>query len=50
MQVAAAFAVGATIEVTSGTATMAASPRARTISRLDIPASFGGKATGSSNR
>jgi hypothetical protein len=37
-QVAACAGVGATIEVTSGTATIAASPKVRTICRLFMPA------------
>jgi len=50
LQVAACAGVGATIEVTSGTAIAAATPNARTISRLVIAASIAGGTTLSSSR
>ena len=49
-QVTACTGVGDTIEVIKGTATTAPIPRARTISRRDMPASLVGKPTASSNR
>jgi hypothetical protein len=42
--------MGATIEVTSGTAIAAATPNARTISRLVIPESIAGGTTLSSSK
>jgi hypothetical protein len=48
-QVAACAGVGATIEVTKGTATIAASPKVLTICRLDIPLIMAGSVTRSSN-
>jgi len=49
-QVEAWTAVGDTTEVINGTATSAANPRVRTMSRLVIPASCAGKPTGSANK